>query len=40
MKVTAKEYLLNTEEHQNKGSKFYISEEYLKQIIKFLNYEN
>jgi flagellar biosynthesis/type III secretory pathway protein FliH len=34
-----KEYLFNTEEHQNKEGKFYISEEYLKQTIKFLNYE-
>lgn len=35
-----KEYLFNTEEHQNKDGKFYISEEYLKQTIKFLNDEN
>ena len=32
-----KEYLFNTEEHQDKNGKFYISEDYLKQIIKFLN---
>ena len=32
-----KEYLFNTEEHQDKDGKFYISEDYLKQIIKFLN---
>lgn len=32
-----KEYLFNTEEHQDKDDKFYISEEYLKQTIKFLN---
>jgi hypothetical protein len=32
-----KEYLFNTEEHQNKDDAFYISEEYLKQTIKFLN---
>ena len=32
-----KEYLFNTEEHQDKDDKFYISEEYLKQTIEFLN---
>lgn len=32
-----KEYLFNTEEHQDKDGKFYISEDYLKQTIKFLN---
>lgn len=35
-----KEYLFNTEEHQNKYDKFYISEEYLKQTIIFLNDES
>jgi hypothetical protein len=34
-----KEYLFNTEEHQNKEGKFYISEDYLKQTIKFLDDE-
>ncbi len=35
-----KEYLFNTEQHNDKDSVFYISKEYLKQTIKFLSDEN
>jgi hypothetical protein len=32
-----KEYLFNTENHESPSDTFYISPEYLKQTIKFLN---
>ena len=36
MKGKILEYLFNTENHTDKDSKFYISEEYLKQTIEFI----